>query len=140
MILLANNGSQTWEWDGDDWAQVAGGKLPSRVTSMIFDVERQRAIALVGKQTFEWDGKTWIATAKAAGGRLVYDPAKKRTLLIGKADDSDDRTREPGECDTPQVWQYEPPEWTEVELPHGCSSAGRRSQPQRSGFQPPRQE
>lgn len=95
----SSGASQTWEWDGTDWTQIAVLNPPSRYDgALTFDAARARMV-LVGGATvgaaladcWEYDGASWLQRLSLpAAGRfrhtLVYDPTQARTLLIGGED------------------------------------------------------
>src|SRR5215831_14801005 len=59
--------SDTWEWDGDSWTQVADSGPSGRSDSaMAYDARRKRVVLFGGwadtadlKDTWEWDGALW---------------------------------------------------------------------------------
>lgn len=96
--------ADTWEWDGDAWAQVPTPSGPAARFShgMAFDTVRQRVVVFGGQgvgrwfaDTFELAGTVWISAA--AGGDVpssrgqfgyAFDTARGRAVLFGGAGDS----------------------------------------------------
>ena len=92
--------SDTWEWDGTNWTQVAAsGPIPGRcAAAMVYDSQRQRVILFGGQgqtnfanDVWEWDGATWTQTfAGGASGpsprffhNMVYDSGRRRVVMFG---------------------------------------------------------
>ncbi|MCA8966329.1 MAG: hypothetical protein KDC48_15720, partial [Planctomycetes bacterium] len=75
----------TWEWDGNNWSQVATSLLfPSSSwypVPLVFDAARGTAVLAAGDQLYDWNGSTWSNPqflANATGGVGVYDLARQR--------------------------------------------------------------
>lgn len=124
-----NNGffSDTWEWDGVTWTQVAQFGPSARVWHrMTFDPVRNKVLLVGGalnpsifNDTWEWDGTNWTQTDP--GGvparimpALFHDRVLGKTLLIGGQDT-------PGTGMMGQVWAYDPASlsWSELVVPPG---------------------
>jgi hypothetical protein len=87
--------TDTWTWDGQSWAQVAGGSSPNLFTSVgAFDLARGVlvvfGVAPGGEpQTWVWNGSQW--TRKSSGtspparsdAMMGYDLIDRRVLLFG---------------------------------------------------------
>jgi galactose oxidase-like protein len=85
----------TWEWDGENWTQVADiGPSPRRECAMVYDGVRQNIILFggVGEErrlgdTWEWDGQDWTQVddrgpSPGAAHALVFDAVRKRTNSV----------------------------------------------------------
>jgi hypothetical protein len=93
--------SDTWEWDGATWAQVAtAGPSPRTDVALAYDPSRTRVVLFGGTagtavgqdsdETWEWDGTTWAQVAVSGPlprhyHRLAYDSARGRLVLFGGA-------------------------------------------------------
>jgi hypothetical protein len=94
--------SDTWEWDGTNWQQVAsGGPIPGRCgAAMVYDSQRQKCILFGGQGTtsfsndvWEWNGSSWTQTfadnqtTAAPTPRffhsMVYDSRQGRVVVFG---------------------------------------------------------
>ena len=89
--------TDTWEWDGTSWLQVAStGPTPREDHVMAYDSARQRTVLYGGKplampfldDTWEWDGAAWMQVAPtgpgaAEGMAMVFDERLERTFLFG---------------------------------------------------------
>ncbi|MBI1848955.1 MAG: IPT/TIG domain-containing protein [Planctomycetes bacterium] len=84
--------TDTWEWDGVDWAFVNPTQSPGggSLASLSADVARGRIVFHAGfGLTWEWDGTTWRlvlppGTPPAqAYHALTFDSDHARTLLVG---------------------------------------------------------
>jgi hypothetical protein len=86
----------TWEWDGEDWVQVADtGPPPTVFVELAFDSVRNVAVLFrsdntnTAWETWEWDGELWTqvddAGPHALNGlfEMTYDSARRLTLLEG---------------------------------------------------------
>jgi hypothetical protein len=86
----------TWEWDGENWVQVADfGPQPRRSHAMAYD-ENQARVALFGgatktallSDTWAWDGETWVQVADTGPPprstmAMASDTKRKRIVLHG---------------------------------------------------------
>jgi hypothetical protein len=89
----------TWEWDGQDWVQVADTGPPQRHGfDITYDNERGRLILFGGAKegpiflgdTWAWSGASWEQTADfgpapRTGHRLTTDSTRSRVVLFGGA-------------------------------------------------------
>jgi hypothetical protein len=91
--------SDTWEYNGMDWAlrSTSGPQLGSTAETMdaVYDSQRQRTVLVDGNygtgltNSWEWDGSTWQLQASGNtppardGFALAYDSARGRTVLFG---------------------------------------------------------
>jgi hypothetical protein len=91
--------SDTWEWDGEYWTQVADTGPSGRLGhAMVYDSATSRVVLQGGGgsenplapfETWEWDGETWTHTESgmAPGFRsahaMAYDEARTRVVLFG---------------------------------------------------------
>jgi hypothetical protein len=89
--------SDTWEWDGTVWRQIADTAVGTRDHhAMAYDDGRGRTVMFGGARsgetlettTWEWDGVAWrrVATEGPPGrahGAMVYDSTRKRIVLFG---------------------------------------------------------
>lgn len=85
--------SDTWEWDGKAWAQVATSGPPATAApgSMIYDpIRRRTVLAMPGAGTWLWDGATWtetaaIAPANESRAHLVWNAHRKVVTFVSGA-------------------------------------------------------
>jgi hypothetical protein len=109
----AGNGD-TWEWDGQAWAQVADSGPGARFgTALAYDSVRQLVVLFGGanatasfSDTWEWDGTNWTQVADTGpsqrnGHSMCYDDVRGRVVLFGGG--------LKGENDT---WEYDGTAWT----------------------------
>lgn len=86
----------TWEWDGQDWTQVADtGPVARYFHAMAYDSDRGRAVLFGGQtgnqfdgDTWEWDGVDWTQISDAGPSArdactATYDSSRKRLVLFG---------------------------------------------------------
>ena len=95
----------TWEWDGEDWTQLADtGPLPRAFHAMTYDSKRERILLFGGlterqgkfvtfADTWSWDGNEWTEQQDASPPgrnvhRLVYDTLRDRVVLFGGITDA----------------------------------------------------
>ena len=108
--VIAGSGitNQTWEWNGSVWSlRTPATSPPVRYGGgLAFDAQRQRVVLFGGStrlntpggvtgaeldDTWEWDGTTWTErqftgprpAPGVATGRLVFQPADQRIVLVG---------------------------------------------------------
>ncbi len=129
--------TDTWEWDGTNWKQVATEGPIGRVSAMTFDSKRKEVLLFGGvgepvrpavdqpfyKDTWTWDGKTWKKRSDEgpparARHALCYDPQNEVVLLYGGA-----TTREVAQLG--DMWQWDGKNWKEIPLTG--PTPGRRS-------------
>jgi galactose oxidase-like protein len=95
-VLLPAPRNDTWEWDGEDWTQIADtGPAPRVGAAMTYDGKRGRVLLFGGSDaaqsfgdTWAWNGIEWTQEqdsgppARAKHG-LAYDAARDRVVLFG---------------------------------------------------------
>jgi hypothetical protein len=117
--------NDTWVYKAGDWNPVSTPEAPSQrhFAAMAYDSDRNRIILYGGQQfnsttevldalhdTWEFDGTTWTKVgtdgqAQAGKPMLVYDAARKQTILLGVKTDN-----------TTVMYGYDAPThaWTEI--------------------------
>jgi hypothetical protein len=90
--------NDTWEWDGENWSQMADSGPGSRYWhSMAFDSHRSQTVLFGGwpsplgaalADTWAWDGENWTQLADSGPPLrilhgLAYDSARGVTVLFG---------------------------------------------------------
>lgn len=121
--------TDTWEFDGTDWQQVATANAPSEAveTAMCFDIGRQVAVLYGGtsffgapdQKTWEYDGTDWTDVTATVGpgptalaglgleqAAMVYDPVSGACILHGG--------RTPNGTFPPETWTYDGTAWSLV--------------------------
>ena len=120
-----------WEWDGNDWLQVAATAQPSNIISsrVVWDAARQRAVlvavdpGLGTVQVWEWNGTTWLhptpATAPPPRDRvaIAYDPDRGAVVLHGGA------VHLNYEQHLDDTWAWDGTNWTQVPTAHAPTPA-----------------
>lgn len=113
---IANNPlDDTWEWDGQTWAEVSPPSRPPAATRGAMEYDRSsRKIVLVGgaaqTNTWLWDGVSWQSfdSPPELHGRtdhaLAYDPIRQRVVLFGGASSAVEQN---------DIWTLEPTGWVE---------------------------
>ncbi len=94
--------SDTWEWDGENWAQQSPSVSPDATLggfSVAYDAAERKVVAFgqsnvagsVIPVTWLWDGQNWTRElppqSPSASGTLAYDRTDRKLLLL------DDRAR-----------------------------------------------
>jgi hypothetical protein len=121
--LTAKLFSDTWEWDGTCWTQMADIGPDARMgAGMAFDQTRGRLILFGGNDsempgnnpkllgdTWEWSGEGWTQIAEngpaRVSGGMAADPLRERiTLFGGSALNGADQT-----------WEWDGTAWTQQE-------------------------
>jgi len=86
-------GADTWEWDGENWTQMADLGPPARSdAAMAYDTHRNQTVLFGGSNgmadTWGWDGRNW--TQLADGGAwprskfaMAYDSKRQLIVLFG---------------------------------------------------------
>jgi len=101
----------TWEWDGADWRQRAGGAgpCPRRDHALAYDAARRQVVLFGGEtgrgvgcveceeetcaDTWGWDGREWHLhrpdhrPLPRLGHAMAYDAARERVVLFGGCDE-----------------------------------------------------
>lgn len=123
--------ADTWAWNGSTWRTIA---VPTRPegrfrAAMAFDEVRRETVLFGGStdfvpaaslgDTWTWDGQSWtrktvaLAPPPVGDGRLVFDSARGRVILVGGASGARDG-REAG------TWSWDGQSWRQdasFELP-----------------------
>ncbi|HUQ20001.1 MAG TPA: kelch repeat-containing protein, partial [Gemmatimonadaceae bacterium] len=86
----------TWEWDGDNWTQVADTGPRSRSDhALAYDSARNRIVMFGGSSgsayfndTWEWDGTEWTQVedtgpAQRSGMGMCFDSKRALTVMFG---------------------------------------------------------
>lgn len=93
--------SDTWEWNGDDWALRSSSNTPGERASpnMMYDSRRRRVVMFGGwkpprnaqNDTWEWDGRDWVEilpstspTPRQTVG-FAYDSARGVGVMFGNS-------------------------------------------------------
>ena len=84
------------------WVEVPVLRGPTEKTStaLAHDEARGRTVLLADGRTWEWDGSRWIPMFPASqpgGEGLVYDPWRRRTLVVGTGSSS--------------IWEWDGIDW-----------------------------
>ena len=129
------NLQDTWEYDGQDWTQIATTSAPtgSFGVSLVYDLRRQRHVLFGGSrrtgpntwqandETWEYDGQDWtqVATSTApsprTGSSLAYDARRGVTVLFGGDSLS------PYSVMHNDTWEYNGSTWTRILTPFAPS-------------------
>jgi hypothetical protein len=113
--------NDTWEWDGNSWAQIkVSGPQPRAEAGMAFDTRHGRIVLFGGYNraqggisrlgdTWEWDGANWLqlkiaGPAPRNGAAQVYDASREKIVLFAG------RTSEEVSGET---WEWDGKEWME---------------------------
>jgi hypothetical protein len=92
----------TWEWDGEDWTQVADTGPAARFGLAVANDSSRGRIVLFGglryaqntpewlSDTWEWDGAAWTQQSEKgpssrSGHSMAFDTIRARTVLFGGA-------------------------------------------------------
>jgi galactose oxidase-like protein len=86
----------TWEWDGQNWTQMADTGPPARAFhAMAYDADRGRTVLFGGQitdaflnDTWEWDGAEWTQVADSGPSPrdacgATYDSSRHPMVLVG---------------------------------------------------------
>jgi hypothetical protein len=89
----------TWEWDGENWTQVAEFGPGNRTDfGLAHDAARGRVVLFGGnagsngsskaQDTWEWDGESWTQMAESGppsrdSHTMAFDSVRNRTILFG---------------------------------------------------------
>jgi hypothetical protein len=121
--------SETWEWDGVSWTQLADTGPGARAASaMTYDSDRDRVVLFGGRllvnpsksgagnlsDTWEWNGAEWTQQADQGpegrrGHAMVYDVARKQSVLFGGASVGTVETREFSD-----TWTWDGKSWKQA--------------------------
>jgi hypothetical protein len=117
------DGSDTWEWDGENWTQLADSGPPARsLHTLAYDSARGVTVLFGGAgangllgDTWVWDGANW--TQKSIDGPtpratapMAFDSTRGRTVLFGGSGDWDG-VNGTGLGDT---WEWDGAAWSEI--------------------------
>ena len=110
--------NDTWLWNGRTWRRVADvGPPPRYGHAMAFDTAAGVALMYGGNTTddqavtdmWQWDGRRWSeiklvdpTPGARFGAAMVYDAARRRTVLYG------------GRRDDKSVWEWDGKRWEEI--------------------------
>jgi hypothetical protein len=88
--------NDTWEWDGENWTQMADSGPPGRyLAAMAYDVQRNQTVLFGGEgagafegDTWGWDGKNWTQLADSGASprqnfAMAYDSKRQRIVVFG---------------------------------------------------------
>ncbi|MFN3240012.1 MAG: kelch repeat-containing protein [Planctomycetota bacterium] len=126
---LPPNFTDTWEWDGSSWTQVATANAPFEpvYASMCYDVVRGVCVLTGGtslfgapdQRTWEYDGVDWTDRTNVVGtaptsipglgvqqAQMVYDQARGVCVHYGG--------RTPNGTFSTETWEYDGAAWTQV--------------------------
>ncbi|MCK5940487.1 MAG: hypothetical protein KAI24_00855 [Planctomycetes bacterium] len=126
-LALPGNFTDTWEWNGSTWTQVATANAPAEpvYSSMCYDVARGVCVLTGGtslfgapdQRTWEYDGFDWTDRTGAVGpaptsipglgvqqAQMVYDQARGVSVLYGG--------RTPNGTFSTETWEYDGVSWT----------------------------
>ncbi len=86
----------TWEWNGESWAQVQDiGPSARAFHALAYDSSRGRSVLFGGRtasarlgDTWEWDGESWAQAADSgpvarSGHSMTFDSVRQRIVLFG---------------------------------------------------------
>ncbi|MBP7933424.1 MAG: hypothetical protein KA354_02140 [Phycisphaerae bacterium] len=86
-------GSDTWQWNGGEWIQIArGSPSPRRAHAMAYDSDREVVVLFGGTsggaETWEYDGNLWVLKATTGpsprhGHAMAYDSDRHVVVLFG---------------------------------------------------------
>jgi len=119
LVLFGGLGTarqgDTWEFDGNTWAQVSTtGPMARSESAMAYDPVRRRTVLFGGtgsagvmSDTWEWDGTSWIrinVSGPSARDRhaMCYDPISGQVMLEG------------GSVGGNETWLWDGAAWTRV--------------------------
>ena len=117
--LTAQDARDTWEWDGEDWTQVADDGPAARSGHvMAFDSKRNKTVLFGGgpreagllRDTWEWDGEGWTQvqdtgpSARRASA-CAFDNVRNRVVLFGG---------DSGGVGLGDTWEWDGAVWTQV--------------------------
>ena len=126
----SNFTTQTWEWDGTNWAQrSSGGPSPRQNHAMAFDSARGVTVLFGGYRasgpstffgdTWEWNGTYWLESFGVAGPAprqqhsMVFDSARNRIVLQGGRSG----------VDFTDTWEWNGVAWTNMQASNQASYA-----------------
>ncbi len=111
----------TWEWDGNEWTQMADtGPAVRSNHAVAFDTKRRRIVLFGGSSgiiplgdTWVWDGTEWTQEQDSGPNirdnhRMVYDIARDRIVLFGGL------ANYPVRDFVNDTWEYDGTRWVHV--------------------------
>jgi hypothetical protein len=120
--------TDTWEWDGTKWVQVATQGPIGRVTAMVYDGKRKEVVLFGGvgeppgrgqpqphfNDTWIWNGKNWRKASDEgpparARHAMTFDRRAGLVLLYGGSVDGSRIIYD-------DMWQWDGQRWTEIRL------------------------
>lgn len=124
--------TDTWQFDGVTWKQIASSGPAGRVTTMVYDAARKQIVLFGGvgapenghqpkfSDTWTWDG---AQCKKAAEGgppprsrhTLAFDHRNRRVILYGGENDNGPLA---------DMWEWNGSVWKEIKM-HGASPGDR---------------
>jgi hypothetical protein len=129
-ISPAQDSIAIWGWDGSHWLRMPGsGPLMRRLAAADYDVSRRRLILHGGllnlpslhslDDLWEWDGERWNRPGPTLQTlrdhhRLVYDPARARSVMFGGIGISLQTSRRTWSRET---WEWNGVQWSRLDLP-----------------------
>jgi hypothetical protein len=112
----------TWEWDGQDWTQMADtGPVARSFHAMAYDSDRGRTVLFGGQipgdflnDTWDWDGTEWTQVADTGPSPrdacgATYDTARRRMSLFGGEIVNGGMVSESGD-----TWEFDGVAWTQA--------------------------
>jgi hypothetical protein len=120
----------TWTWNGRDWTQRHPATQPTLGAFAAFASDpATRTVVLFGggdvfagpqsDQTWTWNGRDWSQqfprdhpTARTGNG-LAYDPATRRLVLFGGAENAAPPSMLPVSVVTGDTWTWDGRDWTQ---------------------------
>jgi hypothetical protein len=125
------NLGDTWEWDGENWTQMADSGPPARgQAAMAYDVQRNQTVLFGGAgpgalflvDTWGWDGSTWTQLAVSGPSprtnfAMAYDSKRQRIVVFGGL------WVATGGALLADTWEWDGAAWTQLAV---TGPAGRR--------------
>jgi len=101
VVLIGEQGSGVWLWNGSAWARAGAtpwDSTQSGANAAAWDAQRRLLVVVVGtrlsgdmmpppQQTWTWNGRTWAnrgdAPLLAGNGDAAWDPQTRSVVLVG---------------------------------------------------------
>jgi hypothetical protein len=114
------NLTDTWEWDGENWTQMADTGPFYDNAAMAYDAQRNKTVYF-GAGTWGWDGRNWTQLADhgppmRSNYAMAYDSKRQRIVLFGGV-----LRTGPMVADT---WLWDGSAWTQATAATGPSARG----------------
>ncbi|MBI4324680.1 MAG: PQQ-binding-like beta-propeller repeat protein [Chloroflexi bacterium] len=125
--------TDTWAWDGQNWARLSQQGPAAFGFGFAFDSDRGVAVLHGGLgngsprptlgATWEWDGQSWkrvslnAGPGLRAGSAMAYDPQRRRVLLHGGA------LEVSGNTILADTWEWDGTSWQEIPEANGPARA-----------------